>query len=214
MQGLAPEEIIRAWEAVAGEPPARAALSLLRSAGIGAADISIGQRDRTLLALREATFGASLPCYAECPHCGGKVEFTLDAAAIEFAEPPSGGGPLFRYPRANDLAAVAGLRDADAAVTALLERLSVEDGVEAALTDLEAAIEASEVMISLTCPECAAPWQTAFDISSYFATEIAACAKRLLLEVHALASAYGWSEREILSMSSARRRCYLDMVGA
>ncbi len=39
-------------------------------------------------------------------------------------------------------------------------------------------------------------------------------AKRLLSEVHALASAYGWSEREILGLSVARREFYLGMVRA
>jgi hypothetical protein len=39
-------------------------------------------------------------------------------------------------------------------------------------------------------------------------------ASRLLLEVHALASVYGWSERDVLNLSPRRRRLYLDMVGA
>ena len=42
--------------------------------------------------------------------------------------------------------------------------------------------------------------------------EIHAWAKRTLREVHTLASAYGWSEREILSMSAVRRALYLEMV--
>jgi hypothetical protein len=31
--------------------------------------------------------------------------------------------------------------------------------------------------------------------------------------VHVIASAYGWSERDILAMSAARRRLYLDVIG-
>jgi hypothetical protein len=38
-------------------------------------------------------------------------------------------------------------------------------------------------------------------------------ARRLLYDVHALASAYGWSEDEVLAVSPARRRCYLEMAG-
>jgi hypothetical protein len=34
------------------------------------------------------------------------------------------------------------------------------------------------------------------------------------MDVHALASAYGWSEREILALSDTRRRLYLEMVSA
>jgi hypothetical protein len=34
----------------------------------------------------------------------------------------------------------------------------------------------------------------------------------VLEEVHILASAYGWAQSEILSMSAARRRRYVAMV--
>ena len=44
--------------------------------------------------------------------------------------------------------------------------------------------------------------------------ELEAVARRLAMEVHTLASAYGWSESEILSLSDARRRLYLEMVSA
>ena len=39
-------------------------------------------------------------------------------------------------------------------------------------------------------------------------------ARRLLPEVHALASSYGWSEKEILALSPARRRSYIALLGA
>lgn len=42
--------------------------------------------------------------------------------------------------------------------------------------------------------------------------EISARARTLLVEVHQLASAYGWSEREILSLAPERRAPYLAMV--
>jgi hypothetical protein len=48
---------------------------------------------------------------------------------------------------------------------------------------------------------------------TFFWSEISAEARRLLLEVHNLASAYGWSESDILSMSALRRRYYLEMIG-
>lgn len=76
-----------------------------------------------------------------------------------------------------------------------------------------AALQA-DVSIGIACPCCGHEWQAAFDIVSYFWSEIEACARRLLRDVHVLARAYGWHEREILAMSAARRQCYLDMVGA
>ena len=44
--------------------------------------------------------------------------------------------------------------------------------------------------------------------------EIEARAQVLLHEVHTLASAYGWSEAQILALTPARRASYLAMVGA
>jgi hypothetical protein len=51
-----------------------------------------------------------------------------------------------------------------------------------------------------------------FDIVSFLWTEIAAEAKRLLREVHILASAYGWREADIFSLSPLRRQFYLEAV--
>jgi hypothetical protein len=52
-----------------------------------------------------------------------------------------------------------------------------------------------------------------FDMLAYFWSEIQMGARRLLREIHVLASAYGWRESEILTLSAARRRAYLELVG-
>jgi hypothetical protein len=70
----------------------------------------------------------------------------------------------------------------------------------------------ADVEIARTCSACGHQWQTSFDIVSFFWTEICAQAKRLLREVDILARVYGWREADILSMSAARRRAYLEMV--
>src|SRR5216684_666035 len=66
--------------------------------------------------------------------------------------------------------------------------------------------------ISLDCAACGHQWTLLFDIVSFFWTEITAQAKRLLREVHTLASHYGWREADILVMSAVRRQLYLEMV--
>ena len=72
----------------------------------------------------------------------------------------------------------------------------------------------ARVLLDLSCPACQRRWQAPFDIDAYFWSELDAWSRRTLREVHALASAYGWSEAEILGMSAARRHLYLGMVGA
>lgn len=71
----------------------------------------------------------------------------------------------------------------------------------------------SDIQLALTCPACEHRWSVAFDIVSYFWSEITNWAGRTLREVHTLASAYGWREEDILAMSPRRRHAYLEMVG-
>ena len=71
----------------------------------------------------------------------------------------------------------------------------------------------SDIQLALSCPACEHRWSVAFDIVSYFWSEIGAWAGRTLREVHTLASAYGWREEDILAMSPRRRHAYLEMVG-
>jgi hypothetical protein len=56
--------------------------------------------------------------------------------------------------------------------------------------------------------------EESLDPVTFFWSELQATARRILLQVHTLASAYGWSEREILGLSDTRRSLYLQMVNA
>lgn len=69
------------------------------------------------------------------------------------------------------------------------------------------------IYLSLHCPACDHRWSLLFDLRAYFWIEIQTGARRLLREVHALASVYGWRESDILALSPWRRRAYLDLVG-
>ena len=70
----------------------------------------------------------------------------------------------------------------------------------------------AEIELNLQCPACRHCWSSLLDIVSFFWSEVSNQVKRLLAEVHLLARAYGWREADILSMSAARRKAYLDMV--
>jgi uncharacterized protein (UPF0212 family) len=135
----------------------------------------------------------------------------------------------FRLPNGLDLMAVSGYSDPEAARRALLEGcvLSVlRDGevlpvdalpeqVTARIAEsMEQADPQADVELSLSCPTCGRQWQAAFDIASYFLSEISDWAPRILRDVHALASAYGWRESDILALSPWRRQLYLDMIYA
>ncbi len=133
----------------------------------------------------------------------------------------------FRPPNSQDLAAASICSNASSARRVLLERCVVQarhgetpvtsqDFPPDVIAALEARIAAldppEEILLNLHCPRCETCWQLPFDIGRFFWEEINALAKRLLLEVHTLARAYGWREVDILSMSAARRQFYLEMV--
>ena len=239
MRALSSAELLDAWERAAALPPVQRAVALL-AAGYrdssseetspeALADWSVGRRDAGLLRLRERTFGPRLAAVADCPGCGERLELAFDAEEIR-AEPGAGDGELslsqggwelrFRLPTSRDLAAVA---EAEDGRQALLRRCLIAAPPAEELPDeLVAAIEErmaeadpqARVLLDLSCPACNRRWQAPFDIDAYFWSELDAWARRTLCEVHALASAYGWSEAEILGMSAPRRHLYLGMVGA
>jgi hypothetical protein len=97
-------------------------------------------------------------------------------------------------------------------------RLAADALSEAEQAELLAALERADPLArlecGLTCPACGHQWQALFDIAAFLWNEIETVARRLLYEVHALASAYGWREAEILALSQRRRWSYLEMLGA
>jgi hypothetical protein len=196
------------------------------------AALPIGVRDSLLFRARVHVFGPRLEIYAECPACGGSLESNVNIAdlplspcsEIELAAAPAAvyetdGGLRYRLPDSYDLAATLACDDADAAERMLAERCIVggalKDG-ETRVRDLNEALAAhdpaGDLELAMHCPACGGSWSVVLDIAAYFWRELNAFAKRLLAEVHTLASAYGWAEKDILEMSPARRSIYLEMA--
>jgi hypothetical protein len=78
---------------------------------------------------------------------------------------------------------------------------------------IEACDPQAEVRFALACAACGHQWKAVLDIGELLFSEVGASARDLLGQVHALAYAYKWREADILQMSAARRRLYLQMVG-
>lgn len=249
MQSLSPAQILALWERGRAQHALDRALTILAVATPGAsraalADLSIGERDARLLKLRALVFGPRAEGFAECPHCGERIEFPLDtmtltlderklapleghASACRTAAPAhyeadTNGNtkPLrFRLPTSLDLVEVVTAADDGEALRLLVQRCSAQEDLPnetiAALS--RAMLEAdpqAEITLRLTCPACGHEWDLLFDIVEFFWNEISAHAQRLLREIDTLARAYGWSEREILSLPAQRRQTYLEMLAA
>jgi hypothetical protein len=99
-------------------------------------------------------------------------------------------------------------RDGEPVTTGLLSAAAVET-IAARLAEAD---PQADVQLACTCPQCGTAWEAPFDIAGYFWTEIDSWARRMMVEVHILASAYGWREADILTMSAARRRAYLELL--
>lgn len=232
---LSAAELLTAWEIGLQQPPLLRALTLLLVAQPDRsidqlAQLSLGQRNRALIDLREALFGAQLESVAACPQCSEQLTLALTTNDLRATTAPplatlllesETGAITFRVPNTLDLIEAAQRHDVASARQALLRRCvnqpidSLPERVIAAITQAMAQADPqADVQLALTCPACTHTWPVAFDIAAYLWTEINAWANRLLVEVHQLASAYGWREADILALSAYRRERYLEMIGA
>jgi hypothetical protein len=242
MRPLSALELLNAWERGLSERATGRALALLAAAcpDLSVDDVAaldIGERDRWLMTLREWTFGSKMESVIHCATCNERLEWSVDVADLRVANQLKLPGKFalevdryhvsFRLPNSRDLAAIADCDKSDDARDLLLDRCVIDsrlDGQEVSSRDLPASVmdavvermeEAdpqSDVELDLLCPGCGHRWQALFDIESFFWTEINAWARRILAEVHVLASAYGWPETEILNLSALRRQHYLSLV--
>lgn len=217
---LTPSELLGMWERGEGQRPSRRALALLSGM---APDAPVGRRDAALLELRERLFGDAFAAVTLCPSCGEELE--LSFTANEVRRPFAGASALriadrdVRLPGSVDLAAAEECGDVDAARELLfarcvgLSRDSLPPGVADEIVEaMRAADPQADVALDVVCPACAGEWREPFDIAAFLWTELSTSARRVLEDVHALASAYGWSEESILAMSPARRNAYLGML--
>ncbi|MFG2911488.1 hypothetical protein ACGF0D_01160 [Kitasatospora sp. NPDC048298] len=131
----------------------------------------------------------------------------------------------FRLPTPGDVAA-AEQAPAGRGRAVLLERcvLTAEHGgepvaarqlpepVQRRMAEAAAAADpCADVRLNLSCPECGRQALAELDIASYLWEELDDWARATLLDVHLLATAYGWGEAEILALSPLRRRYYLEL---
>lgn len=236
-----PMGVLSLWEHASSQPPHRRDAALLHAAGMPLAR-SLGERNARLLALHAHWFGPEIELLSHCPACGTAAQFTADSNALAAQAPvPDVPGPhhllaldhevCFRLPDGDDVAAAAAETGVDDTVFAqrLLARcvtscardgnpVRVEDIPRTVLDAISQRIEAldpgADISFALACPQCEAPWCASLSPGELLWRKLRAVAERLLLEVDALASAYGWTERDVLALTPLRRAAYLQMATA
>lgn len=213
----------------------RTVASLDDRPGAGRDDIrslSIGDRERLLLALFALSFGPTPELSAVCGRCSERLELPVDVtdlivppssgACLEHAEDVGGTQVRFRLPTGKDQEAVAdlALADPEAAALLLLQRCLIDaSGVDAGLlrkwmADRLVALDPqAETIVEADCPACGAPARVLVDAGPLLFAQVASM-RRLMAEVDRIARVYHWSESAILALPAARRRQYLELIDA
>jgi len=240
MRFLSASQLVEVWERGANQHPVDRALTLLSACcdetRAELAELSIGRRDARLLEVYELTFGPALEAFAQCPQCGAQFEYCLSTRELALPVPETE-QPIIvkteetclrlRLLNSLDLRIASEAPGVDRAFRLLLDRcvmerddqpgMPLEDLPESTLEQIASCLAKAdpmaEMLIDLTCSECRHSWQVLLDIEGFLWAKVSVLARQLLQQVHALACAYGWSESEIMALSSVRRQAYLEMVG-
>lgn len=236
MRPLRSAELLEIWDRGQDLHPIDRALVVLAFADAGRsweelAALPIGERNRLLLTARALSFGAQLDLVAACPACSVELEFEFSfplaelaaVAPVEIETELAGGSRLrLRLPDSRDLAALVPIQDPRRAREAVVSRCTIavthDAEPEAISVAFSHAVERHDplavIAFPVTCGDCGQAWRSMFDPVDYTWRQIAQHAAALTREVHTLARAYGWSEGEVLRLSPARRRRYIEQVGA
>jgi hypothetical protein len=237
MRALSSSDCLNLWECGAGLHPLDQAVLALSTGLPDAleetlADLPLGRRNMALAELRCASFGRRLLGWTVCRRCGEKLEVEVDGQMLaggvtdqgqSLEEPIFVNGRSFRLITTRDVAQVAQVSDVRQACIRLLESCCLDTGKSLACSDeeldqigqrLAMADPLAETRLALRCPVCENEWEENLDIVSFLWREIEARARRLLFEIHTLASAYGWTEAAILALSERRRAIYMEMAQA
>ena len=97
-----------------------------------------------------------------------------------------------------------------------MERIVVEgdpsQDQDLVTTFLEKAAPVLSLDLNAPCPHCGKDQTARFDLARYFARRLAAERTFLIREAHLIASGYGWSHGEIMSLTRSDRRAFAGLI--
>jgi hypothetical protein len=194
----------------------------------------VGTRIASLVRLAAVTDGReAVDVHLRCPvpDCGTTFEIALPVDALGDGSPPAepiavalpaGGSVTVRLPTGEDQRrwVAARYRSSGEAVNAIAGALVVEGQLSAddgsMLTAIGAALADHDPLVHFTvacnCPSCAGAAELPIDLEALAIGRLAAVRRALIEDVHVLASAYGWTESEILAIAPERRARYRELI--
>ncbi|MCW3819212.1 hypothetical protein ONA91_32700 [Micromonospora sp. DR5-3] len=187
------------------------ALVLLTACGVPeCAHLPIGVIDRLLLAAHRAVVGRDLEVVVECPACRTLNELPLGAADVPAYAPRwawCGPGAGVREPTGADLLGLPD--DPDAAASELLRRCTAgpTDAVDVPRT--HAALDRAEQSlcgeVRVACIQCEQTVVHHVDVQQLVVAAVARAVAHVDIEVHLIASRYGWDLSTIEALPERRR---------
>jgi hypothetical protein len=182
----------------------------------------------TQLANTQAT--EALPLQAQCLDCAEAFEMELSLAAICELGHEAERSPVIEI-ELEDAQAIVLRRptgadqrrwqaEPEATDASMLADLLVSapplESLSEQLTRIAAAMQTADLLsafqISYVCPHCDHADDLALDLEGALLARLQSHTQQLTLEVHRLASRYGWSEAQILELPPHRRAAYLRLL--
>lgn len=191
---------------------------------------SLKKRLQALLAIAMKSRGSRLVLHTHCSDhsCDERIELPLELDMFQLADLDErfifkidGKALQVRLPNGEDQRYW--LKHQDEALTAIAGKLvlRVDDGNPADgwcfreewLEDFSEALEDHDVLMSLqlnsVCPVCDRELKIPVDLEAHLLICLSHLQQKLLMEVHQLALAYHWTEKDILALTPQRRNYYL-----
>lgn len=216
---------LRALLAPPGAPP-----------GIDPAGLSASDRDALLAAAHRALWGDRIVSTFACAACGAMVDLSFELSLLQkrLHSQAQGAvaGPLARQLRAPAMDEDAAWRLPDAAAEQAAANWDHEAGHAAARAQLAAQVAAPgqacdpielarqldrwapllDVDLDARCSECGHAQTLRFDLQSFTLQRLLDEREAVILEVHTLASGYGWSLAEIGALPRSLRRALAERL--
>jgi hypothetical protein len=202
--------------------------------------LSLGDRALLLLTARKLIIGDNLSCTTSCPSCEMAMSLDISVEAIimraedrelsmeNYELKASGFSSLRVRPLTaedQDMLVIKKGSGPDALAQELAKACIVRS--ESALPEIlpESLLEAissrldeidplSNINLRLLCPECGHGFLASLPVEDFVLGELGMTGGQLEREVHWLAFNYHWTEDQILSLPSAKRKRYVELVNA
>lgn len=194
--------------------------------------VTVAGRDAAALDLLAAVGDGVLQGEATCPACAARLDVALEEPVVAAAPAPAsdrvalvvgGRRHTVRPPTLDDLDDVLGLDLDEATAVRLLAAAlldpppaegDLDDDALAAVDGALAGLVGDALVqpVELRCPDCASTWTADVALDAFVRERVDRRARRVLDEVHDLASAYGWTPATVLELPQRVRDHHLARV--